>query len=120
MSYGENVKKFRDAIDAVVKLDDITKFDEVMFSDEHKDLGNDNREKQAFFYVYDKFIYKNQSDILLKHMIFTLKIDEDNALHELLGKMDKKVKAMFVTRDLKEELNTDLNNKDLNSKKLKV
>ncbi len=120
MSYGNNVNKFRDAISEVVKLDDINKFDEVMFSDEHKDLGHDNREKQAFYYVYERFIYKGQSDILLKHMIFNLKVDEDNALHELLGYMDKKVKKMFVTRDLKEELNKDLSNKDVVKKSIKV
>lgn len=86
----------------------------------YETLDQNEKEKQVFYSIYDNAL-SGVYDLepFLKYIIFDYKISEENSINDIPD-LANKVKDMFVTRRLNEELSAELVNNNQPNKKPKV
>lgn len=123
-----NLKKFYDTdeIDALVEQATNDKNLEIikktLTNKCYENLTQDEKEEAVFLAIYHECIFESKDDKFLKYIIFDYKIKEEISVEKILkDDLDQKVKVMFDTRRLNEELNHELDsyqNTPLNKLKL--
>jgi len=93
----------------------------VLNSTRYYNQYNQEKIEQIVFHSAFLSVDSDASDLALKYLIFDYQINESNSI-DTMSNIEKKysVQKMFEARNLKNKLNEELDNKETNSRRLKV